>query len=138
MQTTFRSQHLHISGLVKIQDKPLVLINPQDAAERCITSGDKVIVSTRKGQVAFYADVTDNVLPGQVEVNMGGGNPAQVKAWRQANINFLTDADNRDEISGFPVYKALLCQVEKGLGDVFKLVDCLSTGAIRRKIGDYK
>ncbi len=113
MQTTFRSQHLHISGLVKIQDKPLVLINPWDAAERCITSGDKVMVSTRRGQVAFYADVTDNVLPGQVEVNMGGGNPAQVKAWRQANINLLTDADNRDEISGFPVYKALLCQVEK-------------------------
>jgi len=63
--------------------------------------------------VAFYANVTDNVLPGQVEVNMGGGNPTQTEAWREANVNYLTDAHNRDYISGFPVFKALLCQVEK-------------------------
>ncbi len=113
MQSTFRSQHLHVPGLVKLQDKPLVLINPGDAAERGINDGDMVIVSTLRGQVVFYADVTDNVLPGQVEINMGGGNPAQVEAWRQANVNYLTDAGNRDYISGFPVYKALLCQVEK-------------------------
>ena len=113
IQSTFRSQHLNIPGLVKLQDKPLVLIHPGDAQKRGIVSGDKVLVSTRRGQVAFYADVTTKVLPGQVEVNMGGGNPTQIEAWRQANVNCLTDADNRDYVSGFPVFKALLCQVEK-------------------------
>jgi hypothetical protein len=32
---------------------------------------------------------------------------------REANANYLTDFDNRDPISGFPVYKALLCDVCK-------------------------
>jgi hypothetical protein len=30
-----------------------------------------------------------------------------------APINYLTDMDNRDPISGFPVLKALLCEVRK-------------------------
>ena len=42
---------------------------------------------------------------------MGGGGPIGPKAWRERNVNDLTDASNSDEISGFPVYKALLCQV---------------------------
>jgi len=31
----------------------------------------------------------------------------------RANANALTDFENRDPISGFPVYKALLCEVRK-------------------------
>jgi hypothetical protein len=42
---------------------------------------------------------------------MGGGGPLQPKAWQEANANYLTDMDNRDPISGFPVLKALLCKV---------------------------
>lgn len=110
--STFRSQHLNVPGLVKLQERPQVLINQADARSRGIKDGDKVTVATRRGKVAFYAAVTDQVPPGRVEVNMGGGNPAQVKAWREANVNELTDFANRDEISGFPVFKALLCQVE--------------------------
>lgn len=113
IQSTFRSQHLNVPGLLKLQEKPLALINPVDAAERGISSGDRVAVSTKRGRVFFFADVTEKVLPGQVEVNMGGGNPTQVEAWRQANVNDLADFYNRDPVSGFPVFKALLCQIEK-------------------------
>ncbi|MDD2444213.1 MAG: molybdopterin-dependent oxidoreductase [Desulfotomaculaceae bacterium] len=113
IQSTFRSQHLNVPGLVKLQEKPLALLNPVDAAERGVSSGDRVAVSTRRGQVLFYADVTEKVLPGQAEVNMGGGNPTQVEDWRQANVNALADFSNRDPVSGFPVFKALLCQIEK-------------------------
>ena len=35
------------------------------------------------------------------------------RAWQEWNVNELTDNDNFDEISGFPVYKALLCNVAK-------------------------
>ena len=38
------------------------------------------------------------------------------KAWREWNVNELTDLGNYDEISGFPVYKALLCEVVKAGG----------------------
>ena len=48
-----------------------------------------------------------------LEANMGGGGPLQPKAWREANVNQLTDPENRDPISGFPVFKALLCEVVK-------------------------
>lgn len=113
IQSTFRSQHLGIPGLVKFQDKPQVLINPTDAAERGIKQGDKVMIKTQRGVVHFWAEVTDKVLPGAVEVNQGGGTPIQVKAWQEGNVNALTDFYNRDPISGFPIFKALLCQIEK-------------------------
>ncbi|WP_338825871.1 Acetylene hydratase [Moorella thermoacetica] len=114
LQSTFRSQHLNIPGLVKIQDKPLALINPGDAARRGIKNGARIKIKTRWGEVYFYARVTPVVPPGVVEANQGGGNPLQVEAWREGNINLVTDFGNRDPISGFPVFKALLCEVEPG------------------------
>jgi anaerobic selenocysteine-containing dehydrogenase len=113
IQSTFRSQHLNIPGLLKLQEKPQVLIHPKDAALRGIEKGDKVWVVTRRGRVPFYADVTDRIVEGVIEANMGGGGPLQPREWKEANVNVLTDPDNRDEISGFPVFKALLCEVEK-------------------------
>lgn len=113
IQSTFRSQHLGIPGLVKLQNKPQVLINPQDANQRDIKQGDKVAIRTKRGVVHFWAKVTEKVLPGAVEVNQGGGSPIQVKEWQEGNVNYLTDFSNRDPISGFPIFKALLCQIEK-------------------------
>jgi hypothetical protein len=57
--------------------------------------------------------VTDDIVAGAVEVDMGGGSPLASEPWRNANVNALTDLENRDPISGFPVLKALLCEVEK-------------------------
>jgi len=114
IQSTFRSQHLNIPGLLKLQDKPNILIHPEDAEKRGIENGDRVWVKTRRGSVPFYAKVTKRILKGVIEANMGGGGPLQPKEWREANVNELTDTENRDPISGFPVFKALLCEVEKG------------------------
>ena len=98
---------------MRLQPKPLVLIHPRDAEARGIRSGDKVLVTSRRGQVHFWADVTEHVVQGSVEMNAGGGKPIHVEAWRDGNANFLTDFDNRDPISGFPVFKALLCEIER-------------------------
>jgi anaerobic selenocysteine-containing dehydrogenase len=116
LQSAFRSQHLNIPGLLKLQPRPQVLIHPADAAARGIMNEDKVWVVSPRGRVGFWARVTEDVLPGQVEVNVGGGSPIHSEAWRNANTNYLTDPDNRDPISGFPVYKALLCEVRKREG----------------------
>jgi anaerobic selenocysteine-containing dehydrogenase len=113
IMNTFRSQHQNIPSLVKMQDKPLVLMNPQDAKKRNIESGDKVVVRTKRGKVCFWADVSDKVVSGAVEMNVGGGKPIHVESWRDSNANILTDFYNRDPISGFPVFKALLCEIEK-------------------------
>jgi len=111
LQSAFRSQHLNIPGLLKLQPKPQVLIHPEDAEARGISDGDKVWVQSPRGKVGVWARVTDNVMTGQVELNVGGGSPIQAEEWREANANFVTDIENRDPISGFPVYKALLCDV---------------------------
>jgi anaerobic selenocysteine-containing dehydrogenase len=113
IQSAFRSQHLNIPGLLKLQEKPNILIHPEDAEPRGIRNGDRVWVKTKRGKVPFYAKVTERILKGVIEANMGGGGPLQPKEWREANVNELTDSENRDPISGFPVFKALLCEVEK-------------------------
>jgi anaerobic selenocysteine-containing dehydrogenase len=113
LQSAFRSQHLNIPGLLKLQPKPLVLIHPEDAAARGIRNMDRVWVESPRGRVGFWAKVTDDVMTGQVEVNVGGGSPIHSAPWREANTNYLTDYENRDPISGFPVFKALLCDVRK-------------------------
>lgn len=113
LQSAFRSQHLNIPGLLKLQPEPQVLINPTDARQRGIADGDQVYVESPRGRVPFTARVTEVVRPGAVEVNMGGGGPLQAEPWRVANTNYLTDMENRDYISGFPVFKALLCDVRK-------------------------
>jgi anaerobic selenocysteine-containing dehydrogenase len=111
IQSAFRSQHLNIPGLLKLQDKPNILIHPEDAEPRGVRDGDRVSVRTKRGKVRFYAKVTDRIRKGVIEANMGGGGPLQPQPWREANVNELTDPENRDPISGFPVFKALLCEV---------------------------
>jgi anaerobic selenocysteine-containing dehydrogenase len=113
LQSAFRSQHLNIPGLLKLQPKPLVLMNPADAEARGISDGDRVWVESPRGRVPVRARVTDDVMTGQVELNVGGGSPIHAEEWREANANFVTDFESRDPISGFPIYKALLCEVKK-------------------------
>ena len=111
--TDFRSQHHGIKGLVKDNPEPTVELNEQDAAERGIRPGDLVEVRTKRGSVPFRARVTNDIVRGAIECNMGGGTPVGPKSWREWNVNELTDLDNYDEISGFPVFKSLLCEVVK-------------------------
>lgn len=92
---------------------PAVEIHPQDAGERGIESGDVVIIKTARGKVTLRALVTDTIMAGFVYAPVGGGGPQGTEAWQEANVNILTDHQQFDTISGFPVYKTLLCQVKK-------------------------
>ncbi len=110
-QTAFRSQHFNVPSLAAQQPLPLVHLHPADAARRGIGDGDPVFVVSPRGRVPFWASVTPDIVEGAVEVNMGGGGPLGGPAWQQANVNELTDPANIDPLSGFPVFKALLCDV---------------------------
>jgi len=112
-QTDFRSQHHGIQGLVKDTPEPVVEINVEDAEELGIGGGDLVRVSTPRGSVLFRARVTSDIMRGAVECMFGGGTPVGPRAWRDWNVNKLTDINNYDRISGFPAFKALLCKIEK-------------------------
>lgn len=112
-QTDFRSQHHGIKGLVRDLPEPMVEINTDDALGRDIAQGDLVKVVTPRGGVTFRARVSGDIMRGAIECIMGGGTPVGPKAWQERNVNELTDLNNYDPISGFPVYKALLCDVIK-------------------------
>ncbi len=118
--TDFRSQHHGIPGLLKDNPEPVVELNAADAAARDIKSGDLVEVRTPRGGVPFRAVVSTEIVQGAIECNMGGGTPVGPRAWQEWNVNELTDLDNYEDVSGFPVYKALLCEVVKLEGSTAK------------------
>jgi cysteine desulfurase NifS len=110
--------HHTIPSLQKDKPVPTVMLNSLDARERGIANGDRVFVQTRRGRVEMYAYVTDEIMRGAIEASAMGGGPLGSDAWKNANVNILTDLKKYDPISGFPVYKALLCEVSKaGSGD---------------------
>jgi anaerobic selenocysteine-containing dehydrogenase len=109
MKSCFRA----IPAFIKKYPVPLVQMNPADAAARSIETGDAVMVKTARGSVMMWAFVSDRIMPGFVYAPVGGGGPLGPEEWRQANVNELTDMEQFDPISGFPVYKTLLCEVRK-------------------------
>ena len=102
-----------IPSFIEKYPYPAVEINSKDAKIRRINTGDVVVIKTPRGKVTMRAYVTDNIMAGFVYAPVGGGGPQGTKEWQQANVNELTDHQQYDPISGFPVYKTLLCQIKK-------------------------
>lgn len=139
--TDFRSQHHGIASLYRERPEPTVTINAGDAAERRIENGDLVRIKSSRGEITMRALVTDDIIQGAIDANMGGGGPIGPEAWQKCNINELTDLQRYDPVSGFPVYKALLCDVErvvKGEGKVSYDSGEYSAGNIMKKKGRAK
>jgi cysteine desulfurase NifS len=113
INTSFHTQHHGINGLSGQRPEPAVTINTIDAEKRGIANGDMVMIKTSRGSVAQRAFVTDDIKEGCIDANHACGGPIGPKAWQNCNINDLTDMDNFDPISGFPVYKVLLCDIVK-------------------------
>jgi cysteine desulfurase NifS len=105
--------HHTIPALTHERPVPTVMINAADAAERKIEHGDKVAIRTARGQISMYAVVTDDIVRGAIEASGAGGGMLGSDDWQEACVNELTDLNNYDPISGFPAYKALLCDVAR-------------------------
>jgi anaerobic selenocysteine-containing dehydrogenase len=102
-----------IPGFMKKYPYPVVEINVTDAEARQIQTGDRVVIKTARASVPMRASVTENIRQGVVYAPVGGGGPLGTDAWKAANVNLLTDSEQFDDISGFPVYKTLLCQITR-------------------------
>jgi cysteine desulfurase NifS len=61
---------------------------------------------------------------------MGGGGPLGSAAWQECNVNDLTDPRRYDPISGFPVYKTLLCRVRRAEGTGYANLTAAEGGAV--------
>ena len=102
-----------IPSFIEKYPHPVVEMNCSDAEVRRIKMGDLVRIKTVRDSVTMKAYVTDNIMKGFVYAPVGGGGPLGTKAWKEANVNRLTDLEQYDEISGFPIYKTLLCEIIK-------------------------
>ncbi len=111
-KNSFHTQHIGTKGLSEERPEPGVLINSDDAIARGIRDGDRVRIKTPRGSVLMRAKVSEDIMRGSVDADHAGGGPLGPRQWREANVNRLTDLDQFDPISGFPVYKCLLCEVE--------------------------
>lgn len=115
-QWDFRSQHHGVPRLAAHNPYPEVHLNTRDARARGIVTGDRVWVETPRGRLQYVARVDDHIVSGAIEAPMGGGGPLGSESWRSTNVNRLTDLSRFDPISGFPIYKTLLCEVVRAEG----------------------
>ena len=88
----------------RLRPHPMVDMNPLDAAERGLSAGDNVVLSTPRGSIRVKANLTEVVPAGVVSM---------YHAYPEADVNLLIDPDYLDPISAFPGFKSMLAQVGK-------------------------
>jgi len=99
----------YVEALSRTYPEPLVRIHPQDAAQRGITDGDEVEVTSSQGKISIKAMVEDLGQPGHVMVDFGWGNPTDGKA----SINRLVSDAYFNPVSGATPNRLFACEVTK-------------------------
>ena len=92
-----------VSGLNMIEPEGAVEINPQDASQLSIAPGDKVKVSSRRGEVITKAKLTEALPPGVVFMTFH---------FAESAANILTNP-KLDPVSKIPELKVSAVRVEK-------------------------
>jgi anaerobic selenocysteine-containing dehydrogenase len=93
-----------VPWLRKLRPDPMVDINPEDARTRSLNPGEWVALVTPRGSLRVRAHVTEYVPPGVINM---------IYNFPGADVNELIDPDYLDPISGYPAFKALMCQVKR-------------------------
>ena len=108
----FNSQYLDLRELT-LNREPALEINAIDAVTRGIKNGDNVFLRTNLGEIVLEACVTTGICQGTVHAPFGGGSSRHHGLWRQAHVNSVIPSHVKDPISGYPVVKAVMCNVAK-------------------------
>jgi anaerobic selenocysteine-containing dehydrogenase len=92
--------------LVKGKSRCTMLIHPEDAAERALEQGQKVVVKSNAGSIEIPIEISEEMMPGVVSIPHGWGhdrNGVQLEVAQQnagASINDLTDNQAVDALCG--------------------------------------
>ena len=89
--------------LLELEPRPYCDINPEDAKERNLRTGDPIVISSNWGRIEAFAQVTSMLPKGVVSMMHG---------WVQANVNLLMPREY-DPISGYPTLKEVAVQIVK-------------------------
>jgi anaerobic selenocysteine-containing dehydrogenase len=106
----FNSQYLDRPELAA-GNEPVLEINTADAMRRGIECGDTVVLMTDCGEISLTAKVTSDICEGAVHAPSGGGGTHQIGSWPSAHTNSIIPPESKDPISGYPVFKAVPCEV---------------------------
>lgn len=96
----------NLAVLVKGKERCTLHINPEDAAELDISTGDMASVASKVGQIQIVAEVTEDISRGVVSIPHGWGHDMEGTQLQVAaktpgvNSNILTDGSIRDPLSG--------------------------------------
>jgi anaerobic selenocysteine-containing dehydrogenase len=102
----YHSRYHNIEKFRKISQSAEVEMNPEDARQLGIETGERVRVTSEIGCVKVRVKIVDaeQILPGFVEIPHG---------WQNGNVNLVTYDNINDPISGFPLLKAIPVRIEK-------------------------
>jgi anaerobic selenocysteine-containing dehydrogenase len=104
--------------LVKGKPQCTILMHPDDAADRGLEKGQKVLVQSRVGSIVLPVEISDEMMPGVVSIPHGWGHDRegnQLEVAQQhagVSINDLTDHLAIDALSGTAAFNGTLVEVD--------------------------
>jgi anaerobic selenocysteine-containing dehydrogenase len=102
-------QMRNIGELRELAPDPIAELHPTTAGEYDVGAGDFIFVETKKGKIKVRVAMTDDIMPGVVNVLHGWSG--------DFNQNVLTNVEPRDPVTGYPELRALACRIRKAIGE---------------------
>jgi anaerobic selenocysteine-containing dehydrogenase len=108
----------NLPALMKGRERCVALINPDDASELGIASGDRVRLRSRVGHIELPVEVSASIRPRVICVPHGWGHADELvrlhvaKSKIAANVNMLSDDADYDRPSGNASFNAIPITVE--------------------------
>lgn len=114
----FISENRQMPSLRKMNPYPLVQLHPDTAAEYGISDGDWIYIESPRGKITQKAKVTDTMLPGVVNCQIGWWFPERKNdstyGLFEVNANVLTSmAPPFDPAIGTYQLRAMLCRISR-------------------------
>ncbi|MBF0465570.1 MAG: molybdopterin-dependent oxidoreductase [Nitrospirae bacterium] len=118
----FHSEHRQIKGLRERHPDPLVELHPETAKAAGVADGDRVTVSSPRGEIRMTAKVTVDIAPKVISVEHGWWFPEDISTASapdedslfRSNANVLTsDTPPYDPAFGSYRLRGLLCSIKK-------------------------
>jgi anaerobic selenocysteine-containing dehydrogenase len=99
------SQQRNYSWLREYVPEPVVEINNKTATRLNVGEGELVIIEGLRGEARLRAKLTSGIREDVISVTHG---------WEgEANINYLTDDTQLDQVAAMPAFRTILCNIRR-------------------------
>lgn len=100
-----RRQRRKLNAALSFLGSPAdIILHPADAQTNGIVHGDKVRVSTTRGEIVLTANVSNTIRPGVASIPHGH---------EVANVNLLTSVENVDRMTGMVLYTGIPIEIAR-------------------------